>query len=34
MREIAEEMGISAATVCRILKAHRPPVPMTPAFGD
>jgi DNA invertase Pin-like site-specific DNA recombinase len=25
MREIAEEMGISAAAVCRILKAHRRP---------
>jgi len=28
MREIAEEMGISAASVCRILKAHRPPQPL------
>ena len=24
MREIAEEMGISAASVCRMLKAHPP----------
>jgi predicted transcriptional regulator len=23
LREIAEEMGISAASVCRILKSHR-----------
>jgi DNA invertase Pin-like site-specific DNA recombinase len=28
MREIGEEMGISAASVCRILKAHRPPRPL------
>jgi DNA invertase Pin-like site-specific DNA recombinase len=33
-REIGEEMGISAAAVCRILKAHHRPVPMPPIFGD
>jgi DNA invertase Pin-like site-specific DNA recombinase len=27
MREIGEEMGISAAAVCRLLKAHRWPAP-------
>jgi DNA invertase Pin-like site-specific DNA recombinase len=30
MREIAEEMGISAASVCRVLKAHHLPAPMPP----
>jgi DNA invertase Pin-like site-specific DNA recombinase len=34
MREIAEEMRISAAAVCRILKAHHRPAPMPPVFGD
>jgi hypothetical protein len=34
MREIAEEMGVSAAFVCRVLKAHRPPVPMLQICGD
>jgi DNA invertase Pin-like site-specific DNA recombinase len=30
MREIGEEMGISAASVCRVLKAHHRPAPMPP----
>ena len=30
MREIAEEMGISAASVCRMLKAHRRPETQVP----
>jgi DNA invertase Pin-like site-specific DNA recombinase len=34
MREIGEEMGISAAAVCRILKGHHRPAPMAPVFGD
>jgi len=34
MREIAEEMGVSPAYVCRLLKAHRRPAPMPPIFGD
>jgi DNA invertase Pin-like site-specific DNA recombinase len=33
-REIAEEMGISAASVCRMLKAHHRPAPTPPIFGD
>jgi len=33
MREIAEELGVSAASICRILKAHHRPAPM-PAIGD
>ena len=33
-REIGEEMGISAASVCRILKAHHRPVAVLPVFGD
>ena len=35
-REIGEEMGISAAAVCRILKArrHHRPAPLAPVFGD
>jgi len=33
MREIAEEMGVSAAYICRALKAHRPPTPMAPICG-
>jgi DNA-binding transcriptional regulator LsrR (DeoR family) len=31
LREIAEEMGISAATACRLLKSHRRP--QNPAAG-
>jgi len=34
MREIAEEMGISAAAVCRILKAHHRPSPTPQICGD
>jgi DNA invertase Pin-like site-specific DNA recombinase len=34
MREIAEEMGISAAAVCRILKAYRCPLLSSQVFGD
>ena len=34
LREIGEEMGISPATVCRILKAYRRPPPVATAFGD
>jgi len=34
MREIAEEMGISAAAVCRILKAHHRPAPTPQICGD
>jgi DNA invertase Pin-like site-specific DNA recombinase len=33
MREIAAEMGVSAAYICRALKAHRPPTPMAPICG-
>jgi DNA invertase Pin-like site-specific DNA recombinase len=34
MREIAEEMGVSPAFVCRVLKAHRPPAPVLQICGD
>jgi DNA invertase Pin-like site-specific DNA recombinase len=34
MREIAAEMGVSPAFVCRVLKARRRPAPMPPVFGD
>ena len=34
MREIAEEMGISAAAVCRILKAYRRPTSSLQVLGD
>ena len=34
MREIATEMGVSPAFVCRVLKAHRRPAPVPPVFGD
>jgi DNA invertase Pin-like site-specific DNA recombinase len=34
MREIGEEMGVSPAFVCRVLKGHRQPAPMSPVFGD
>jgi DNA invertase Pin-like site-specific DNA recombinase len=34
MREIAEEMGISAAAVCRILKAYRRPTSNAQVFSD
>ena len=34
MREIAEEMGISASAVCRILKAYRHPTPSAHVFSD
>ena len=33
-REIGEEMGISAASVCRILKAHYRPVAVVLVLGD
>jgi DNA invertase Pin-like site-specific DNA recombinase len=32
-REIGEEMGISAASVCRLLKSHHQPMPQQ-VFGD
>ena len=32
-REIGEEMGISAARVCRLLKSHHRPMQL-PTFGD
>src|SRR5215471_770130 len=34
MREIASEMGVSPAFICRVLKAHRRPAPIPPIFGD
>jgi DNA invertase Pin-like site-specific DNA recombinase len=34
MREIAAELGVSAAFVCRALKARRPPTPMSLPCGD
>ena len=34
MREIAEEMGVSPAFVCRVLKAHRRPAPIPQICGD
>jgi hypothetical protein len=33
MREIAAEMGVSAAFVCRVLKAHHLPPPIV-SMGD
>jgi hypothetical protein len=32
MREIAEEMGISAASACRILKGHHQPIAAPPTL--
>ena len=34
MREIASEMQISPAAVCRLLKARRPPTPLPVPCGD
>jgi DNA invertase Pin-like site-specific DNA recombinase len=34
MREIAEEMGVSPAYVCRVLKAYRRPAPVPQICGD
>ena len=34
LREIGEEMGVSPAFVCRVLKAHRWPAPVPQICGD